>query len=549
LTVQYVLPFILAMVVTMASLPLFVRLAHKWLIVDRPNARKVHAAPVPRIGGLAMACGVMVAAFITIDLQPADRWMLLAGAILVLVGALDDRFDLDFRIKLLSQIVAVGIAVFPGATQLHNLMLADPVAMPPWVAIPLTGFFVLGVTNAINLSDGLDGLAGGTAFLCLCAVAYLSSIGESGQSPALALAFAGAVLGFLRFNTYPASVFMGDAGSQLLGFAIGVLSVRAMQGSSNQISTALPVLLLAVPILDTLTVMVQRMREGRSPFSPDRNHLHHKLLALGFEHYEAVAVIYLAQAALFVAAYFLRYESDLLILGVVTLFFVTTLVILQVASRRHWRLRPVQRQSSESVRAAPSRLAPHPRLLARTSFVILAATLALYTLSIVTETKSLSDDIYLLILGLLVVMLGFSVLARRSPLGFIEKGAMFVTVAILVYLDAVTAPGERALAMVGSLAVVVTAVACVVRLGLLNRQGFRLTPLDLIVLFMALVVPSLIGNLGLPHGGALAIGKLVVLFYGLELLLSRSDGRAQWARIAASAALICLAVRPLLSGN
>ena len=138
------------------------------------------------------------------------------------------------------------------------------------------------------------------------------------------------MLGFLRFNTYPASVFMGDAGSQLLGFAIGVLSIRATQGASSQISAALPILLLAVPILDTLSVMVQRVGEGRSPFSADRNHIHHKLLALGFEHHEAVMVIYSVQAALFVIAYFLRYESDLLILGVVSSLFALAIVALQV---------------------------------------------------------------------------------------------------------------------------------------------------------------------------------------------------------------------------
>ena len=107
--------------------------------------------------------------------------------------------------------------------------------LPGWLSVPLTVLFLVGITNAINLADGLDGLAGGTTFLCLCAVALLSSVGDPGTSTALALAFAGAVLGFLRFNTYPASVFMGDAGSQLLGFTIGVLSVRATQGGDQPI--------------------------------------------------------------------------------------------------------------------------------------------------------------------------------------------------------------------------------------------------------------------------------------------------------------------------
>ena len=213
---QYVTPFIVAMAVTMVCLPMLARLATKWLIIDQPGVRKVHTAPIPRVGGVAMAAGAVVAAALTVDLQAADRWFLSAAAVLILFGVLDDRFDLNYRIKLVGQLLAVGIVVFFGGVRIQMIALDDRLMLPDWIAIPLTMFFLVGVTNAVNLADGLDGLAGGTTFLCLCAVALLSSVADSGSSTALALAFAGAVLGFLRFNTYPASVFMGDAGSQLL---------------------------------------------------------------------------------------------------------------------------------------------------------------------------------------------------------------------------------------------------------------------------------------------------------------------------------------------
>jgi UDP-GlcNAc:undecaprenyl-phosphate GlcNAc-1-phosphate transferase len=214
---QYVLPFILAMVVTMAWLPVLVHLANKWLMVDHPGARKVHTAPVPRVGGIAMALGVLIAALATMSLQRADAWFLAAAGVLIAFGVMDDRFDLDYRVKLIGQFLAVIVVVFAGDVRIQTIALDDRLWLPSWVSLPLTVFFLVGVTNAVNLADGLDGLAGGTTFLCLCAVALLSSIGGPGTSTALALAFAGAVLGFLRFNTYPASVFMGDAGSQLLG--------------------------------------------------------------------------------------------------------------------------------------------------------------------------------------------------------------------------------------------------------------------------------------------------------------------------------------------
>src|ERR1700735_1952025 len=336
---HYVIPFIVSMVVTMVCLPVLVCLGRKWLMVDHPGARKVHAVAVPRVGGVAMACGVFIASVFSISLQTADILFLVAAAVLTTFGGLDDRFDLDFRIKFVGQLTAVAIVIVAGDARIESIALDDRLWLPAWLSWPITVLFLVGVTNAVNLADGLDGLAGGTTFLCFCAIALLSGVGFPGSSTALSLAFAGAVLGFLRFNTYPASVFMGDAGSQLLGFGIGVLSIRATQSPGSEVSAAIPILLLAIPILDTLSVMVQRIGEGRSPFSPDKNHIHHKLLALGFGHHEAVMVIYVMQAALFLVAYFLRYESDLLILGVVTAFFALSISVFAAATRFGWRLR------------------------------------------------------------------------------------------------------------------------------------------------------------------------------------------------------------------
>ena len=163
------LPFVIALAVAMAGLPLLARYATKWGIVDQPGVRKVHHLPVPRIGGIAMAIGAFLAAFIAIDLQAPDRWFLLAAGVLVAFGAADDRFDLDYRVKFIGQFIAVGIAVFAGDVQVRAITLDDRIMLPIWVSMPLTVFFLIGITNAVNLADGLDGLAGGTTFLCLCA--------------------------------------------------------------------------------------------------------------------------------------------------------------------------------------------------------------------------------------------------------------------------------------------------------------------------------------------------------------------------------------------
>jgi UDP-GlcNAc:undecaprenyl-phosphate GlcNAc-1-phosphate transferase len=542
---QNVLPFIVGMVVTMAWLPMLVRLANKWLIIDRPGVRKVHSAPVPRVGGIAMALGVLVAALLTMHLQRSDIWFLAAAGILIVFGVMDDRFDLDYRVKLIGQLLAVGIVVFKGDARIQTIALDDRLWLPSWVSLPLTAFFLVGVTNAVNLADGLDGLAGGTTFLCLCAVALLSSVGVPGTSTALALAFAGAVLGFLRFNTYPASVFMGDAGSQLLGFGIGVLSIRATQNASSEISAALPILLLALPILDTLSVMVQRIGEGRSPFSPDKNHIHHKLLALGFDHHEAVMVIYVVQGALFVIAYFLRYESDVVILGIVAGFFAAAIFALQIAARSGWRLRKAGEDPNDSPLPRFISVMRHPGAIPRLSYIALTAGVGSYAVLIVIETAALSSDFRILIIALLAVVIAFSAVLRAAPLNVVEKAALYVTATLLVYLDAVVLPDNHFLSVLGWVAVAVAAVATAVRLRLFNDRRFQLTPLDLIVLFMALVVPSL-GTLHLPHGGALAIAKLVILYYAIEMLVSRSELRAVWVRIAAASVLAGLILRSVM---
>ncbi len=540
---QYVMPFIVGMAVTMAWLPVLVRVGRKWLIVDHPGARKVHSVPVPRVGGIAMATGVLIAALLTMHLHRADIWFLVAAGTLIAFGVMDDRFDLDYRVKFIGQILAVGIVMLAGDVRIQTIALDDRFWLPAWVSYPLTLAFLVGVTNAVNLADGLDGLAGGTTFLCLCAVALLSSVGVPGSSTALALAFAGAVLGFLRFNTYPASVFMGDAGSQLLGFSIGVLSIRATQNASSEISAAVPILLLALPILDTLSVMAQRIGEGRSPFSPDKNHIHHKLLALGFDHHEAVMVIYLVQGGLFVIAYFLRYESDVLILAFVGIFFATGIATLQLAARSGWRFRAAGQNPIDAPLPRLLSVIEHRGLVPWISYIALTAAVGTYALLIVIETAALRADFRILVIALLTVMVGFAAVLRIAPLNLVEKGALYVTATVLVYLDTVVLPANRLLTILGWLAVAVAALATAVRLRLFNDRRFQLTPLDVIVLFMALVVPSIPGTLHLPSGGALAIAKLVILFYAIEMLVSRSELKAIWVRLAASAVLMGLVVR------
>jgi UDP-GlcNAc:undecaprenyl-phosphate GlcNAc-1-phosphate transferase len=542
----YVVPFLLAMVVTMMCLPVLGRVAAKWRIVDQPSERKVHTIPIPRVGGVAMAIGVLAAAIIVLPLEKPDRYFLAAAGVLALFGGLDDRFNLDYRIKIIGQLIAAAIVVAGGDIQIHALTLDDRVMLPAWVSVPLTLFFLIGITNAINLADGLDGLAGGTTFLSLCALALLAFSGGQFAAAALALTFAGAILGFLRYNTFPASVFMGDAGSQLLGFAVGVLSLRATQSGSSAVSTATPILLLALPILDTLSVMVQRMSEGHSLFSADKNHIHHKLLKFGFDHHEAVMVIYAVQAELFLLAYWMRYESDLVILSVVSAFFIGSIILLQTAARRRWRFRAPKQARSESPLTRALKRLLQPQYLPKWSYIAVAIALGLYATLVTAETATLTSDLKLLLMALLAVTVSWFTILRIRPLSIVEKAALYITAAVLVYLDTTIVHDRPAMSIVNWAAILAAAAGTLLRLRLSKDGRFKLTPLDLIVLFVALVVPSLPGSLGLPHGGAVGIAKLVILFYAVEVLVSRTEVQVLWLRIGVATILTGLIIRPML---
>jgi len=334
--------FFISLFITLAFLPIFKSMAQKSRIMDIPDKRKVHSRPIPKIGGLAMALGFCISILIWL---PADRFVVaaLAGmAVLVAEGFIDDLVCLGYRTKFAAQIVAALTVILYGGIRVTIL---DPLFDPgsEWafiVSVPLTLVVIVGITNAMNLADGLDGLAGGIAlvvFLCICALSY-----ESGDDVILimSLSMLGTLFGFLCFNTYPALIFMGDAGSQFIGFVTIVLSLRLTQGEGS-LSPFLPLLIIGFPVIDTAIVMVERILRGDSPFIADHGHFHHKLLGTGFFHAEAVSIIYLIQSIYVLSAYFLSSRSSLFILafylflsGMICLFF-------RAVSRHRIRIRRV----------------------------------------------------------------------------------------------------------------------------------------------------------------------------------------------------------------
>jgi UDP-GlcNAc:undecaprenyl-phosphate GlcNAc-1-phosphate transferase len=538
------LAFVLAMGVTMALIPLLTRFAGRLHVLDVPGPRKVHLHPVPRVGGLAMVAGALLPLLLWAQDDPRLPAYVAAAALLVAAGVWDDRTDLGYVPKFAAQMVAAAIIVAWGGVMIHSVTLGERIELPAIVAVPLTVVFIVGVTNAINLADGLDGLAGGTTLLSCCALALLSLTLDERFVATVSVIIAGSILGFLRFNTYPARIFMGDGGSQFLGFTVAVLAVLVTQRDALSVSSALPLLLLGLPILDTLSVMAQRIAEGRSPFSADRNHIHHRLLALGFAHYQAVILIYLTQAALFVAAWYLRYESDLTIVSFFVVFSVATLGLLHIGTRAGWRLRSSSGVESAGARPTPDWWRRLRRRLPTWALTTAGVAVAAYALRIALAAAHIPADVGYLCLALagLTLLSLASALVRPLP-DWIAHVSLYVAAVVLVYLD-VTAtpplPGRLELP-----AVMLVAGCIMLSFRLTTERRFQLTPLDFLVVFMALALPNLPGSIASPRELGLAAVKLATLFYTVELLFDRSPSLRSWLQVLVVIGLGILGIRSL----
>lgn len=279
-----------ALIITILLIPFSLPLAVKFGLIDRPGGRKQHAAPTPVHGGLAILAAMVGSSLLFGDYHsPLTLVFYLAGGLLILVGAMDDFRGLGWRFRLGAQIVAALIMAVVGGASVQQLSDVFGVngLMLGWLGIPVTIFVVVGTINALNMADGLDGLAGGQALgsllLFLCFALYAGNVPMAERLLAVAAAVVGFLVWNMRFPWQPrARVFLGDAGSMLLGFVIAWAAVRLTQTPSHPISPVLGPWTISLPLIDCVALIFRRMRQGRSPFSADRDHLHYLLLDAGY---------------------------------------------------------------------------------------------------------------------------------------------------------------------------------------------------------------------------------------------------------------------------
>lgn len=278
--------------------PLVKKFAIKIGATDKPNQRKVHQKVMPRLGGLAIYISFIVGLLV---LQPesAHHWAIVVGSfIIILTGIFDDMFELSAKVKLAGQLAAAIVVVVWGDVLVSfiNLPFGGKIEFGLF-SIPLTIIWIVGVTNAINLIDGLDGLAAGVSSIALITIAFMALIMGNFYVVAIASVLLASTLGFLFYNFHPAKIFMGDTGALFLGFIIAVLSLLGFK-NVTVISLIVPVIILGVPISDTFFAIIRRFVNKKPLSAPDKSHLHHCLLRLGYSHRQTVILIY-AMAAFF----------------------------------------------------------------------------------------------------------------------------------------------------------------------------------------------------------------------------------------------------------
>lgn len=310
---EYFISFTLALIISFAATPIAKKISFKVNAIDIPkDDRRMHKKPIARLGGLAIISGFLVSIIFGISanfienfgILEANRWLLsfIAGLLIIIIVAfIDDKKPINPFIKLFFQVLAAHI-VFMGGIQIETV--TNPFAqkgfseLPIYISYPLSILWIVGMTNAINFMDGLDGLAAGVSSISSLSLFLIAAITGEAEIAIITAALAGSTLGFLPYNFNPAKIFMGDTGSTFLGFSLAVIAIQSAFKTYAAIAITIPLLVLGLPLFDTIFAILRRILSGKSIVKPDRGHIHHRLIDMGLSHKQSVVVMYTASSAL-----------------------------------------------------------------------------------------------------------------------------------------------------------------------------------------------------------------------------------------------------------
>ncbi len=298
---KYILPFLTAVIISYIATPFVRKLAPKIGAVDIPkDSRRVHTEPMPLIGGLAIFIAVAIVTLVFLPLTKEIISLIIGAIIVVIGGIIDDIKELKPKEKFIFQIIA-GLVIIYGGIRIDFITnpFSKDIALLDlkWLSVPISLFWIVGITNTLNWIDGLDGLAAGVAMISSLTLMVVA--GKFGYSNIIILsaAIAGACLGFLPYNFNPAKIFMGDTGALFLGFMLSAITIEGVMKSVATIAIVAPILILSVPIFDTTFAIFRRLLNGQSIVAADKGHLHHRLLNRGFSQRKSVLILYCLSAA------------------------------------------------------------------------------------------------------------------------------------------------------------------------------------------------------------------------------------------------------------
>lgn len=540
--------FILSLFLTIALVPIANRLAFRMNIVDLPDVRKVHVAPMPKMGGVSMAVGAFIPILLWVPRNDFVNSVIVGSFIIFIFGVIDDIRPLNAKQKIIPQILAGLIVIFFGGVKIICLgsLAPENCILPLFISVPLTLFVIIGVTNAINLSDGLDGLAGGISMLSFIAIGFMASqCGNTGIT-IMCVAVIGGVAGFLRYNTYPAILFMGDAGSQLLGFLSVVFAIVLTQ-TNTPYSKILALPLIGFPILDTLTVMIERMVKKKSPFSADKNHFHHRLLRFGFFHSEAVFSIYIIQACFVCFAIVFRFYSDWVHVILFVVFSAIIFLVFFVARMKNWVFR--RDGSFDTVFKRRLKVIKEKKISIRICYAALRYGFPI--LFVVQTMIPQKIPLYLsLMAGSLALLTGGAYYSNwKRYKEYILRFSIYLTGPLLIYL-AETSPAPlifTRLLDLNTMGFFVLALFVILTLNLTQRrQGFKITSLDILVFIVILVLPNLPTTHLQAADISITLGKTLILFFGYDVLAGEMRGDSGILALPFVAGLCVLALRGMV---
>lgn len=510
----------------MAIIPLMVKAAPALGMIDKPDPRKVHLSPIPRVGGVGIVIGSLIPIMVWTELD-TQTWSFIFGALVLLIfGAWDDAKELGHYVKFIGQFIAVIAVVYVGDLYVYHLPFAGYDPIPESLGKPFTVIAMVGMINAINHSDGLDGLAGGESLLTLVALAYLAYAADGIDATLTAIACIGGVFGFLRFNSHPARVFMGDGGSQFLGFTLGYLAVVLTQQVNTALSPALPALLLGLPVADILAVFYQRISGGMNWFKATKNHIHHRLLERGFHHYEAVGVIYAIHAGLVIAGVILAYEADWLLLSIYLATCIMLFTWLYMKEQSDWHAHSSGGIASFSkvILAVVSSTTSFKVALRIVEYGVVGFVL----FSSITAT-SIDREYALPSIALCMALLIRLIMGYRAWFLFLRL-TIYVSIALIAYVF-----GTNPHTLLTDAPQVEYVYFGLLTLGLVmairnsNQQTFRITPLDYLVILLILALNFLPIDTAEADRAAedmtWTVAKTIILFYCSELILKNMKSR------------------------